>query len=198
MTESISQASSTPMARDPPPHMEDSIFDKPTLEISNDLSPVSSPVFDDEVPDNISVALYKTDKILGLFALCHVNQMPAKSQIIKALSLAFAYLHRTKLTQSAELTQSTLKKPRIYEVVLLLENLFEEFRILHAFVEIKEMSPKPEVLTSITLSYLTELSNDPQVTPDAQGYTQAGLKTGSQIPPVHPWPEVLPFTYSEH
>ena len=79
MTESISQASSTPMARDPPPHMEDSIFDKPTLEISDDLSPVSSPVFDDEVPDNLSVALYKTDKIPGLFALRHINQMPAKS-----------------------------------------------------------------------------------------------------------------------
>ena len=92
MTESISQASSTPMARDPPPHMEDSIFDKPTLEISNDLSPVSSPVFDDEVPENLSVALYRTDKILGLFALRHINQMVAKSQIIKALELAFAYL----------------------------------------------------------------------------------------------------------
>jgi hypothetical protein len=52
--------------------------------------------------------------------------------------------------QSAELTRSTLKKPRIYEVVLLLENLFEEFRILHDFVEIKAMSPKPEVLASIT------------------------------------------------
>src|ERR1700723_4182037 len=73
MTESISQASSTPMDRDPPPHMEDSIFDKPTLEISDDLSPVSSPVFDDEVPDNLSVALYKTDKIPGLFALRHIN-----------------------------------------------------------------------------------------------------------------------------
>src|ERR1700679_1040282 len=115
MTESISQASSTPMARDPPPYMEDSIFDKPMVEISDDLSPVSSPVFDNVVPDNLSVALYKTNKILGLFALRHVNQIPAKSRIIKALGLAFAYLCRTKLTQSAELTQSTLKKPRIYE-----------------------------------------------------------------------------------
>ena len=123
MTESISQASSTPMARDPPPHMEDSIFDKPMVEISDDLSPVSSPVFDNEVPDNLSVALYKTDKILGLFALRHVNQMPAKSRIIQALELAFTYLHRTKLTQSAELTRSTLKKPRIYKVIILLENL---------------------------------------------------------------------------
>src|SRR6202050_4048029 len=104
MTESVSQIYSTPMARDPPSHMENSIFNKPTLEISDNLSPVSSPVFDDEVPNNLSVALYKTDKILGLFALCHVNQMLAKSRIITALSLAFAYLRRTKLTQSAELT----------------------------------------------------------------------------------------------
>src|ERR1700734_4047171 len=103
MTESISQASSTPMARDPPPHMEDSIFNRPALEISDNLSPVSSLVFDDEVPENLSVTLYKTNKIPGLFALCHVNQMAAKSRIIKALDLAFTYLHRTKLTQSAEL-----------------------------------------------------------------------------------------------
>ena len=79
MTESISQASSTPMARDPPPHMEDSIFDKPTLEISDELSPVSRPVFDDEVPENLTLSLYKTNKIPGLFALHHVNQMVAKS-----------------------------------------------------------------------------------------------------------------------
>ena len=78
MTESVSQVSSTPMARDPPP-MEDSIFDKPTLEISDDLSPVSSPVYDDEVPENLSLALYKTEKILGLFAFCDVNQTAAKS-----------------------------------------------------------------------------------------------------------------------
>src|SRR6202167_4389312 len=104
MTESVSQIYSTPMARDAPSHMEDSIFNKPTLEISNDLSPVSRPVFDDEVPENLNVSLYKTDKIPGLFALRHVNQMAAKSRIIKALDLAFAYLHQTKLTQSAELT----------------------------------------------------------------------------------------------
>jgi hypothetical protein len=42
-----------------------------------------------------------------------------------------------------------LKKPRIYEVILL-ENLFKEFWILHDYVEIKALSPKPEVLTSIT------------------------------------------------
>ena len=67
------------MARDPPPHVEDSIFNKPTLEISDDLSPVSSPVFDDEVPENLSLTLYKTEKIPGLFTFRHINQMAAKS-----------------------------------------------------------------------------------------------------------------------
>ena len=79
MTESVSQISSTPMARDPPPHIEDSIFDKPTLKISEELSTISSPVFDDKIPENLSLSLYKTEKIPGLFALCHVNQMAAKS-----------------------------------------------------------------------------------------------------------------------
>src|SRR6202050_1274683 len=162
MTESASQISSTPMARDLPPHMEDSIFDKPTLEISEELSAISSPVFDDEVPEHLSLCLYKTDKIPGLFALRHINQMAAKSQIIKALELAFTHLHRSKLTQSTELTRSTLKKPRIHEVILLLGNLFEEFRILHDFVAVKALSPKPEILVSIAkkLSKLREEARD--------------------------------------
>src|ERR1700677_2539662 len=116
MTESASQISSTPMARDLPPHMEDSIFDKPTLEISEELSAISKPVFDSEVPEHLSLCLYKTDKIPGLFALCHVNQMAAKSRIVKALELASHHHRRPSLTQSAELRRSTLKKPRIHEV----------------------------------------------------------------------------------
>jgi hypothetical protein len=47
-------------------------------------------------------------------------------------------------------------------------------------------------------SYLTDIAHDPQATPGAQGFAQAALITGSKIPPVDPWPEVLPFTYSEH
>ena len=103
--------------------------------------------------------------------------MPAKSRIIKALSLAFAYIRRTKLTQSAELTRSTLKKPRIHEVVLLLDGLFEEFQILHDFVEIKAMSPKPEVLASITkkLSKLRE---------EARDYL---VENGSAVPKLPLW-----------
>ena len=61
MTESVSQISSTPMARDLPPHMEDSIFDKPTVEIFEELSAIFSPVFDDKVPEHLSLSLYKTD-----------------------------------------------------------------------------------------------------------------------------------------
>src|SRR6202050_3248527 len=58
--------------------------------------------------------------------------------------------------------RSTLKKPRIHEVILLLENLFKEFRILHDFVAVKALSPKPEILVSITkkLSKLREEARD--------------------------------------
>src|ERR1700683_1499652 len=149
MTESISQISSTPKVRDAPPHLEDSIFDRPTLDISEELDAISNPVFEDGVPETLTLCLYKTEKIPGLFALCHINQIVAKAQIIKALELAYSYLCRSKLKQSAELTQSTLKKPRVHEVILLLEGLFEESRILHDYMEIRALSPKPEVFASI-------------------------------------------------
>ena len=74
MTESVSQISSTPMVRDPPPHIKDS-----TLEISEELNAISSLVFDDEVPENLTLSLYKTEKIPGLFTLHHINQIVAKS-----------------------------------------------------------------------------------------------------------------------
>src|ERR1700677_2753362 len=88
--------------------------------------------------------------------------MAAKSRIIKALELAFAHLRCSKVMQSAELTRSTLKKPRMYKVSLLLENLFEEFMILHDFVAVKALSPKPEILVSIAekLSKLREEARD--------------------------------------
>jgi hypothetical protein len=55
-----------------------------------------------------------------------------------------------------------LKKPKIFEVISLPENLFEEFRILHDYEEIKAFSPKPEVLASIRkkLSNLREETQD--------------------------------------
>jgi hypothetical protein len=64
----------------------------------------------------------------------------AKERIIKAQEFAYIYLCCAKLRQPFELTCVILKKPRILEVILLLENLFEE---------IKALAPKPEVLTSI-------------------------------------------------
>ena len=150
MTESVSQISSTPKVRDAPPHLEDSIFDRPMLEISEELNTISNPVSEDEVPDSLTCSLYRTEKIPGLFSLRHINQIVAKAWIIKALELAYSYLRRSKLKQSAELTQSTLKKPRVHKAILLLEGFFKEFRILHDFVEIKALSPKPKVLASIT------------------------------------------------
>src|ERR1700683_1628481 len=58
--------------------------------------------------------------------------------------------------------QSTLKKPRVHEVILLLEGLFKESRILHDYMEVIAVSPKPEVLASIgkKLSNLKEEARD--------------------------------------
>jgi hypothetical protein len=59
------------------------------------------------------------------------------------------HLHCAKLRQTFELMHAILRKPKILEVILLLEDLFKEFRILHNYKEIKALSPKPEVLASI-------------------------------------------------
>jgi len=86
----------------------------------------------------------------------------AKDQIIKAQELAYVYLHHAKLGQTFELTRTILRRPRIFEVISLLENLFEEFRILHDYEEVKALSPKPKVFTSIgkKLSNLREEAQD--------------------------------------
>jgi hypothetical protein len=142
--------------------MEDSIFYRPTLEISEELNAISIPVFVNEVPENLTFSLYKTENIPRLFDLRHVSQVAAQPRIIKALEFAYSHLRRLKLKQSAELAPPTLKKPRIHEVVILLESLFKEIRILHDLVEIKALSPKPEVLASITkkLSMLRNEARD--------------------------------------
>src|ERR1700691_2701223 len=103
--------------------MEDSIFYRPTLEISEELNAISIPVFVNEVPENLTFSLYKTENIPRLFDLRHVSQVAAQPRIIKALELAYSHLRRSKLKlkQSAELAPPTLKKPRIHEVVILLE-----------------------------------------------------------------------------
>jgi hypothetical protein len=40
-----------------------------------------------------------------------------------------------------------LRKPRVHEVILLLESLFKRFRVIHNFEEIKALAPDPNVLT---------------------------------------------------
>src|SRR6267154_1897020 len=72
------------------------------------------------------------------------------------------YLRRAKLRQPVELTQAILKKPRILEVILLLDTLFEEIQILHDYEEIKALAPKSEILASIRkkLSCLREEARD--------------------------------------
>ena len=80
---------SASMARDTPPHLlDDSIFDTPKLEISDELIAVFNPNFEDDIPEHLIPTLLRTENIPGLFALHQVNQMAAKAQIIKALELA--------------------------------------------------------------------------------------------------------------
>jgi hypothetical protein len=110
---------------------------------------VANLIYEDEVPENLHPALYQMENLPGLFALCHVNQAAAQKRIIKVQEFTYTDLCRAKLRQAFELTHMILRKPRILEVILLLENLFEEIRILHDYEEIKALSPKPKVLTSI-------------------------------------------------
>src|ERR1700683_3550597 len=116
--------------------MKDSVFYSPMLDISEELDTISVPVFEDEVPENFTFSLYKTENIPRLFTLRHISQVVAQPQIIKAFELAYSHLRRSKLKQSADLAPPTLKKPRVHEIVILLESLFKEIRILHAAVEI--------------------------------------------------------------
>src|SRR5882762_1501118 len=99
------------MVRDLPPHLP--LFNIPELEASKELTLVANPIYEDE-------------DLPGLFALCHVNQVMAKERVIKAQEFAYSYLHHAKLRQAFELVHVILRKPRILEVILLLDNLFEE------------------------------------------------------------------------
>ena len=150
-------------ARDSPPHLTGkSVFGVPKLELSEELSAVSKPLYEDELPDNLHIAPYRSDLIPGSFAFRHVNQMAAKARIIKALELGFNHLRRNKLKVSAELTRTILRKPRIHEVIAQLEDFFENFRVVHDFEEIKGIAPNPDVLASIgkKLTLLREEAGD--------------------------------------
>ena len=119
------------------------------IELSKILISISSSVYGDELLENIHVMPYHLDLIPGSFAFCHINQMVAKSQIIKALKLEYNYLWHNKLKVLAELNHMVLKKLRIHKVILQLEGFFENFRIAHNFEDIKGVAPNLDVLTSI-------------------------------------------------
>ena len=137
-------------ARDSPPHlMGNSNFGIPKLELSEELSAISKPVYKDELPKTLHIMPYHSDIIPGSFAFCHIDQMVAKAQIIKALELGFNHLRSNKLKVSAELTHTILRKPRIREVIVQLEDFFENFRVVHDFEDIKGVAPNPDVLASI-------------------------------------------------
>ena len=77
-------------ARDSPPHLTGkSIFGIPKLELSEEPSAISKPVYEDELPETLHIPPYRSDLISGLFAFCHINKMAAKAPIIKALELGF-------------------------------------------------------------------------------------------------------------
>ena len=88
--------------------------------------------------------------------------MAAKARIIKALELGFNHLRRNNLKVSAELTRTVLRKPRIHEVIIQLEDFFENFRVVHDFEDIKGAAPNPDVLASIgkKLNLLREEAGD--------------------------------------
>ena len=89
MSDSISQNT----VRDLPPHIsEDSIFDKPKLELSPELTAFSKPIFEDEIPEELSIKTYHSEEIPGLYALHYCNKMQGKARIIKAIELEFNYL----------------------------------------------------------------------------------------------------------
>ena len=150
-------------ARDSPPHlMGKSVFGVPMLELSEELSTVSKPLYEDELPETLHITPYHSNLIPGSFAFCHVNQMAAKAWIIKALELGFNHLRCNQLKVSAELTRTILRKPRIHEVIAQLEDFFENFRVVHNFEEIKGIAPNPDVLASIgkKLTLLREEAGD--------------------------------------
>jgi hypothetical protein len=74
----------------------------------------------------------------------------------------------------------------------------DEVGTIHSIAMTRFSLDEADNVFTYTSSYLMDIANNPQATPGAQGYTQVALKMGSQIPSVQPWPEVLPFTYSEY
>ena len=78
------------------------------------------------------------------------------------MELGFNHLRCNKLKVSAELTCTILRKPRIHEVIVQLEDFFKNFRVVHDFKDIKGVAPSPDVLASIRkkLTLLREEAGD--------------------------------------
>jgi hypothetical protein len=78
------------------------------------------------------------------------------------MELGFNHIRHNKLKVSAELTCTILRKPRIHEVIVQLEDFFENFRVVHNFEDIKGVAPNPDVLASIgkKLTLLREEAGD--------------------------------------
>ena len=53
------------------------------------------------------------------------------------------------ISQTISQTHLILRKPRVHEVILLLESLFKRFRVVHDFEEIKASAPNPDGFTSL-------------------------------------------------
>jgi hypothetical protein len=147
---------------DSPPHlMGNSIFGIPRLELTK-VSTISKPVYKDKLLKNVHITPYHSNIIPGSFTFHHISQMAAKTQIIKALELGFNHLQRNKLKVSAELTCTILRKLRIHEVILQLEDCFESFRVVHDFEDIRGVALNPDVLAFIgkKLTLLREEAGD--------------------------------------
>ena len=132
-------------AWDSPPHLTgNSISEIPRLELSKELSTISEPVYEDELLENVHIVPYHSNIIPRSFTFCHISQMVDKLKI------------------SAELTCTILRKPRIHEVILQLEDFFENFKVVHDFEDIKGVAPNLDVLASIgkKLTLLREEAGD--------------------------------------
>ena len=71
-------------AWDSPPHLTgNSIFGIPKLELSDELSTVSKPVYEDELLETLHIGPYPSNIIPGSFAFRHINQMAAKAHGIR-------------------------------------------------------------------------------------------------------------------
>ena len=164
-------------ARDSPPHlMGNSIFGIPKLELL----------------ETLHITPYHSNIIPGAFIFHHINQMAAKAQIINVLELGFNHLRHNKLKISAELTRTILRKPRIDEVIIQLEDFFQNFRVVYNFEDIKGVAPNPDVLASIgkKLTLLREEAGDYLV---EQGMTIPRLPHWGKNNNLEPWWNIKDF-----